>query len=193
MLEIVLYGRGGQGVQLGGRIMALALFKGGYFVQSFASFGAEKRGAPVVSQIRVDEKPIRLRSDITSPDLLGLFDCSLAAEGLSQYRLRDRGVIVANLTRAEAGLKTVSHTLITVDAVEAARRFGLGRLINSVMVGAVMGALGLIDLPLLLEAVRELIPYKQKENAAACAESFNRVRERARSHSLPDGSKRGSR
>ena len=176
MLEMVLYGRGGQGVQLGGRIIATALFKAGYWVQSFASFGAEKRGAPVVSQVRVDRKPIRLRSDVRTPDLLGIFDPSLAGEVLAQYRLREAGVIVVNTGGGSDELSLEGHRLVAVDALEVAGRFGLGRLINSVMVGAIMGTADLVELSLLTEAVRGLVPQRREENAAACSESFRLAR-----------------
>jgi pyruvate ferredoxin oxidoreductase gamma subunit len=62
MIEVRFHGRGGQGAVTSAEMVALAAIEEGKFAQSFPSFGPERRGAPVVSFARVDEKPIRLRS-----------------------------------------------------------------------------------------------------------------------------------
>jgi 2-oxoacid:acceptor oxidoreductase gamma subunit (pyruvate/2-ketoisovalerate family) len=45
MIEIRIHGRGGQGAVVASKVMASAFFKQGKWVQSFPSFGAERRGA----------------------------------------------------------------------------------------------------------------------------------------------------
>jgi Pyruvate/2-oxoacid:ferredoxin oxidoreductase gamma subunit len=47
MIEVKISGRGGQGAVLASQILAAAFFETGMWVQSFPSFGAERRGAPV--------------------------------------------------------------------------------------------------------------------------------------------------
>src|SRR3972149_5535456 len=64
MLQIVIHGRGGQGAQLAGNLLAMAFFAEGRQVQTFATYGGARRGTPVSSSIRVDDRPIRLRCDI---------------------------------------------------------------------------------------------------------------------------------
>ena len=54
MLEIRFHGRGGQGAVVASIVLASAFFKEGKFVQAFPSFGAERRGAPVVAFTRVE-------------------------------------------------------------------------------------------------------------------------------------------
>ncbi|NIO42644.1 MAG: pyruvate ferredoxin oxidoreductase, partial [Burkholderiales bacterium] len=44
MLEIIVQGRGGQGAQTAGNLLAHAFFKEGKEVQSFASYGGARRG-----------------------------------------------------------------------------------------------------------------------------------------------------
>ena len=77
MLEIIVQGRGGQGAQTAGNLLAMAFFAEGKQVQSFASYGGARRGTPVTSMIRVDEKPILLRCDIEQPDAILCFDRTL--------------------------------------------------------------------------------------------------------------------
>ena len=55
----------------------MAFFAEGREVQSFATYGGARRGTPVSSFIRVDDRPIRLRCDIEQADALLCFDASL--------------------------------------------------------------------------------------------------------------------
>jgi len=64
MKEITVFGRGGQGAVVAAEILAEAYFHEGYYVQSFPSFGVERRGAPVTAFLRVDKEFIYLRSMI---------------------------------------------------------------------------------------------------------------------------------
>ena len=47
MLEIMIQGRGGQGAQTAGNLLAAAFFAEGREVQSFATYGGARRGTPV--------------------------------------------------------------------------------------------------------------------------------------------------
>ena len=49
MLQIVIQGRGGQGAQTAGNLLAAAFFAAGQEVQCFASYGGARRGTPVNS------------------------------------------------------------------------------------------------------------------------------------------------
>src|SRR5581483_12245679 len=61
MKEMLLVGRGGEGVVLASQLLADALARAGYFVQSFPEFKAERRGAPIAAYLRWDEEPIHRR------------------------------------------------------------------------------------------------------------------------------------
>jgi len=66
--EIRIHGRGGQGAVLAGGILASALVLEGKFVVAVPSFGFERRGAPVASFLRVDDREIRQMTNIYTPD-----------------------------------------------------------------------------------------------------------------------------
>ena len=68
MLEIRTHGRGGQGAVVASEILAAAFFREGKHVQSFPTFGVERRGAPVAAFTRVDDQPILLRCEVYEPD-----------------------------------------------------------------------------------------------------------------------------
>ena len=98
MLQIIIQGRGGQGAQLAGSLLAMAFFAEGREVQSFATYGGARRGTPVSSFIRVDDRPIRLRCDIERADALLCFDASLL-EGRLLAAAGPRTLIVVNSRR----------------------------------------------------------------------------------------------
>ena len=85
MEEIIWHGRGGQGIVLASSILgtALAIYEAKY-AMSIPSFGAERRGAPLIAITRVSETPIRRRSLAADPDYIVILDDSLVATALSR-------------------------------------------------------------------------------------------------------------
>ncbi len=64
MTEIKFIGRGGQGAVIASQILAKVFFLMGKYPQCFSVFGGERRGAPVASFLRVDDKKIFLKCEI---------------------------------------------------------------------------------------------------------------------------------
>ena len=77
MLKIRFHGRGGQGAVTSVELLAIAAIEEGKFAQGFPSFGPERRGAPVMAFLRIDDRHIRLRCKIDNPDVLLILDPSL--------------------------------------------------------------------------------------------------------------------
>lgn len=70
MIRIRFHGRGGHGVKTASRIVGTAAFLAGYQAQDSPVYGAERRGAPVVSFTRINKTPVLGRGVITQPDLI---------------------------------------------------------------------------------------------------------------------------
>lgn len=71
MEEMLLTGRGGEGVVLASQLLADAFARAGYWVQSFPEFKAERRGAPISAFLRWDaDGPIRRRYKVRECDVL---------------------------------------------------------------------------------------------------------------------------
>jgi pyruvate ferredoxin oxidoreductase gamma subunit len=173
MLEIVIQGRGGQGAQLAGTLLAMAFFAEGREVQSFSTYGGARRGTPVSSFIRVDEKPIRLRCDIERAHALLCFDASLL-QGRLLATAGPQTVIVVNsrLGPAHFAAALPKHRVLAVDGLAIAQRNGLGRIVNSALVGALARAVGAPALETLNATIAAQAPKHQRENAAACLEGW---------------------
>ncbi|MGC9554392.1 MAG: 2-oxoacid:acceptor oxidoreductase family protein, partial [Thermoplasmatota archaeon] len=64
MYEVRFHGRGGQGAVTAANTLADAAFRQGKDVQAFPMFGVERRGAPVAAFVRMDDRPIDIKTQI---------------------------------------------------------------------------------------------------------------------------------
>jgi len=169
MLEIVIQGRGGQGAQTAGNLLAAAFFAAGREVQCFASYGGARRGTPVSSFLRVDDVPVRVRCDIERADAILCFDASLLGPALLACA-DERTLVVVNSaqTRADFARSLPGRHVIPIDGLDISRRHGLGRIVNSALLGALARAIGEPTLPVLEATLTERSPKLHDENIAAC-------------------------
>lgn len=178
MLQIIIQGRGGQGAQTAGNLLATAFFAEGRQVQSFASYGGARRGTPVNSFIRVADRPIRVRCDIERADAILCFDASLLAGPLLAAAGPDT-LIVVNSSRAPADFAAdlPGRRVIPVDGLSISRRHGLGRIVNSALLGGFARAIAAPALSVLTQVLGDEAPKLHDENIAACEEGYRAVAE----------------
>ncbi len=176
MIEMRIHGRGGQGSVLASQVLSTALFREGQYVQSFASYGGERRGAPVAGYVRVDDAPIFLRCDVQSPGYVLVLDETMLDEVDITGDLPAGATIVINSVRPPTGFpQFAAFHVATVDALAIAGECGLGRIVNTAMIGAFGGATRLVSVETLAEVVRELSPREAEANVAACVAGYQRV------------------
>jgi pyruvate ferredoxin oxidoreductase gamma subunit len=169
MIGILVQGRGGQGAQTAGNLLAAAFHAQGRHVQCFATYGGARRGTPVSSFLRVDDRPVRLRCDIGRADAILCFDASLLAAPLLA-KADARTLLVVNSARDadEFGPELPGHRVFPVDGLAIADRHGLGRIVNAALLGAFARALGAPDLRVLEAVVAAGAPRQAADNVAAC-------------------------
>jgi len=178
MMEIRFHGRGGQGTVVASKIMADAVFLDGKFSQSFPAFGVERRGAPVTAFLRVDERPIRIRTEIYEPDHIVILDPLLVNQVPVTRGLKPGGIVIVNSDAAPEAIrdKFAGFGVATVPASRIAHRRGLGSsqapIVNTAILGAVTAVLGLVTMDSLMKAIREGVPTRSEENAEAAREAF---------------------
>ena len=176
MLQIVIQGRGGQGAQTAGTLLAMTFFAEGREVQSFASYGGARRGTPVSSFLRVDESPIRVRCDIERADAILCFDASLLEGWLLGIARADTSIVVNSSRTPQAfAEKLPGYRVIPVDAIAISRRHGLGRIVNSALLGALARAIEAPELEVLTRVLTAEAPKLHDENIAACEEGYRLV------------------
>jgi len=173
LLQIIIQGRGGQGAQTAGNLLAMAFFAAGRQVQAFSSYGGARRGTPVSSFIRVDDRPIRLRCDIERADAILCFDSTLLDARLLAT-VRPDTLIVANSAQSPEHFAGAlpGRRVMPVDGISISRRHGLGRIVNSALLGAFARAVEAPALDVLIGTLSEEAPKKRDENIAACKDGY---------------------
>lgn len=174
MKEIRWHGRGGQGAVTSAYLLAMAAFKDGKYSQAFPFFGTERRGAPVVSFTRIDDKFIRTREQVYNPDYVVVLDPTLikvvdVTEGLSKDEL-----IIINTNQKvdiKAKVKIVDATSIAMDVI--GKPF-----VNTPMIGALVGVTDIVSLNSVIEAIKERFPQPIAEkNIEAVKKTYEKIKE----------------
>jgi 2-oxoacid:acceptor oxidoreductase gamma subunit (pyruvate/2-ketoisovalerate family) len=156
--EIRIHGRGGQGAVLAARMLASAFVAEGKYVASFPMYGFERRGAPVVAFTRIDEKPIREKTQVYNPDCLLVIDPGLMKLPTLFNGVRPEGVLIINSSkplkeRPNENLKIGGVINATKIAVEE-----IGRDIpNTCLLGAFAAATGWLELKSLLACLPDYL------------------------------------
>lgn len=160
MIEIRFHGRGGQGAVTASNLMVIAMNIEDKYGQGFPMFAGERRGAPVTSFTRIDDKPVRVRQQIFKPDGVVVLDSGLITLIPWYSGLKEGGFAVLNW---KYGLETVPNIpqktkIGLVDATGISLKIFGERsmpITNTAMLGALAKTTGIVKLESLYEAIRE--------------------------------------
>ena len=190
MFEVRFHGRGGQGAKTASKILGTAAFLEGNAVQDFPIYGAERRGAPVVSFTRISREPIETRGYIFEPDVVVVLDESLLElPGVDACSgVKPGGIVIVNTRNdrhahaasiiGRGDVKTICMDVTSI-AIES-----IGKPIsNAAIVGAVVGATGIVDFSSLKNAITEELGKIMSEdavrkNAEAARKCFELAKEK---------------
>jgi 2-oxoacid:acceptor oxidoreductase gamma subunit (pyruvate/2-ketoisovalerate family) len=176
MNEIKFYGRGGQGVVTASQMLGYGFFKAGMYPQCYSLFGGERRGAPVVSFLRVDTGKILLKCDIKHPNEMIYIDESLINPEEIRSLLAPGGSILISTSRPIEAFDFLSDfDLALLNAREIAEGLGLGHIINTTILGGYSRFTGRISMDHLNEAIREMVPAKKEANLEAARQGYGKL------------------
>jgi pyruvate ferredoxin oxidoreductase gamma subunit len=184
MKEIRIHGRGGQGSVTAAELLSVAAFEDGKFSQAFPAFGVERRGAPVQAFTRISDSPIRLRSQIYTPDYVIVQDATLLETVDVASGIKDDGIIIVNTTEKpeSLGLKTKAK-VITGDATKVAMDIIGLPIVNTVLLGAFAAATGEIRVESIQNAIKARFPGRVGEkNAEAIQKAHEIIRGKMNEH-----------
>ena len=176
MLELAIMGRGGQGAQTAGILLARAFYAEGKYVQSFASYGGARRGTPVSAFVRVDESPIRLRCDVERPDGILYFDDNLLHEPLLKSADSDTHIVVNSRRRQDTFAGHGDYDITPIDGIFIADKNGMGMIINSALLGAFVAILDEVSIESMVKVIEESAPVKKPENVASCMDGYRQIK-----------------
>jgi 2-oxoacid:acceptor oxidoreductase gamma subunit (pyruvate/2-ketoisovalerate family) len=173
MVEIKFHGRGGQGIVIAAQILARAYFLMGRYPQCYSLFGGERRGAPVTSFLRVDDKKIYLKCEIKKPDRLIFFAPDLIDEVEIERTLRPGGFVLINTPFDRGHFEALGRLPVAVvHASSIAQEEGFGTAINTTMLGSYCRVAGDIPMEVLEQAIRSSVPGKVEENVKSALKGY---------------------
>ncbi len=161
---------------MAGEVLATAFFQEGKYVQAYSTYGGARRGTPVSTFIRVDDDPVRERCDIEEPDAIICFDPSLLSPALLTG-VTAKTVLLVNSVRGPEEFADLGDLRVaTIDALTIAQGNGLGRIVNSTLLGAFARVVGAPDLEVLVEVIKQVSPRKVDENMKSTRDGYELVR-----------------
>ncbi|HUV83265.1 MAG TPA: 2-oxoacid:acceptor oxidoreductase family protein [archaeon] len=177
MYKIRIHGRGGQGAKKAAKIIGLAAFRSGKQVQDFALYGAERRGAPVMSFVRIDDEPILERGYVNDPDVVIVLDRTLLDLVRVEDGLNKNGLLIIN-SEHEPKVDTPASVKY-IDATDIALETIGKPIFNTAMLGALAKLTDVITLDALNNAIEEeFSDYSEKiikSNKAAVQKCYEMI------------------
>lgn len=176
IVEIRWHGRGGQGAVTSAELMALAAIIEDQHAHAFPSFGPERRGAPVLSFVRISrQEPLKVRAEITEPDVVVVLDPGLLPIANVTLGLKEDGILIVNTRKQADQLRQefkINHSIATVNATTIARDILGVPITNTTMVGAVVKATGVINLESLEEPLKHRFGRLAERNFQAMKRAY---------------------
>jgi pyruvate ferredoxin oxidoreductase gamma subunit len=181
--EMLIVGRGGEGVVLASQVLADAFVRAGLWAQSFPEFKAERRGAPISAFLRWDATRIHRRYKVRDCDVLVCISPSPPSEDALRS-VKPGGLVLLN--REPRFPQTGAFEIARVPASRIARDLGVvsaeGRPMGNT---AVLGACAKLLLPdglgFLEQAIAARMGAAAERNVAAAREGHARcTRQRRR-------------
>ncbi|MFY0544571.1 2-oxoacid:acceptor oxidoreductase family protein [Brevibacillus sp. H7] len=178
MKQIRFHGRGGQGAVMASELLCHALVREGNYGQSIPAYGFERRGAPLEAFVKLDDKPIRERTQVYEPDGIIVLDATLTTQIPVFHGMKQNGFAILN-SRKKITLEEIPgnvEILATIDANRVALDVFNAPITNTIMLGAFASATGLVQLDSLTACIAEYFPQKIVEkNLQAVKRGFNEV------------------
>lgn len=174
MYEIRIHSRGGQGGVTAARLLALAAFRDGKYATACPFYGAERRGAPVVSFVRIDDHPIKVYSQIRNPDLVVVLDPSVMDVVDVLHGLKPGGTVLVNATHAP---EFPGYTTRAVDLTGIALKQNLviagSPILNTPVIGA-LAKMGIVTVKSAKSAISEM--FVDERNVKAAEEAYEELK-----------------
>jgi pyruvate ferredoxin oxidoreductase gamma subunit len=169
MFEIRIHSRGGQGGVTAARLLALAVIHDGKYATAAPFYGAERRGAPIVSFVRIDDKPIKVYSQIKRPDMVIVLDASVMDVVDVLQGLKGGGKILVNSQQKK---EFSGYTSGNVDLTGIALKENLvvsgSPILNTPVIGA-LAKMGIVSVDSAKKAIREMFTDERNVKAAEAA------------------------
>lgn len=157
--EIVFAGFGGQGVLFAGQMLAYAAMDAGKEVTWIPSYGPEMRGGTANCTVVIADEEIGSPL-VRNPKAAVIMN--LPSLEMYEPKLVSGGVLIANTSLINRLPERVDLDVVQIPANEIAESLGNKRLINIIMLGALMAKMTVLPLSSLEEALKNHLPERHK-------------------------------
>jgi len=166
--EIVFVGKGGQGLGLMGRILALTAISEKKEVASSPSYGAEVTGGLSQSEVIISDKTIDFPG-VLAPDILVVMSQEGYDNWISKVSKKTKIFFDSDLVKTILP-RRASH--ISISSTRQATQLSSQKVANMIMLGAVVGITRLVSLSNLFEVVKEETGKFAETNLDAVREGY---------------------
>lgn len=158
--EIIFAGFGGQGALFAGQVMAFAAMDAGYEVTWMPSYGPEMRGGTANCTVVISDEEI---GSPTVKNPTAAVVMNLPSLDKFEPRVVPGGVLVVNSSLVNRDPVRSDITWLMIPAQEIAETIGPRRLLNMVMLGALLDKLPILKLHDLNAALEAHMPERHKK------------------------------
>jgi 2-oxoglutarate ferredoxin oxidoreductase subunit gamma len=155
--EVIIAGFGGQGVLFAGQLLSYAALDEGKEVTWIPSYGPEMRGGTANCTVVVADE------EIGSPLVRNpMAVIAMNEPSLDKYEpmVKPGGVLVLNSSMSNRPAKRTDITVVSLPANEVAEELGDKRMMNMVMLGALLAHLPVLPVEAIEKALKEHLPER---------------------------------
>jgi pyruvate ferredoxin oxidoreductase gamma subunit len=178
ILEVRWHGRGGLGAVTSAEVIARAATNEGRYAQAFASFGPERRGAPVIAFLRISDEFIRTRTNIYEPDMVVVIDPRLLRVVDVTAGLKENGMVVVDARKRPERLESdfgYKWRVASVDATSIARETIKLPITNTAMIGAFLRVSDVVRIDSVVDELKERFGARAEANIEAMKRAYDEI------------------
>lgn len=185
MLEIRWHARAGQGAITAAKVLAEAALEEKKYIQAMPEYGPERSGAPIRAYNRISTEPIRLHSQVTTPDVVVVVDPSLVGTEDLLAGTDSTAALLVNAPQSPGEvrerLQVRGRRIFTLDATRIALEEMGKNFPNTPLLGALARVAGEISLESVKGQVRrelgkKITPQVLDSNLRAVERGYREVR-----------------
>lgn len=175
--SIIIAGFGGQGVLFAGQLLAYAGMDHGRNVTWIPSYGPEMRGGTANCTVIISDDPIGAPI-VSRPDVALVFN----RPSFDKYEaaVKPGGLLVVNSAIVDRRSEREDLVAVYVPANTIAEEYGSIKMLNMVMVGAMLAHRSFLPLQVVEDALRHHLPKSKahllESNVAVLRDSFEQAR-----------------
>ena len=176
--EIILSGFGGQGILFAGQLLTYAAMEAGKEVTWIPSYGPEMRGGTANCTVIIADDEIG-SPNVRNPGCALVFN--LPSLDKYEHLIVPEGVLIANASLINREFVRTDLVSLMIPANEIAESLGEKRLLNMVMLGAMLEKLPVLSVEMIEQALEDHMPKRHKhlleKNKAALFKGMRFARE----------------